>query len=104
MDPSEIEDLEHTLGMLAACRNFAGEMAMNELTTRIHTDVQTFLDHTTTSILDSLRNAPDVDRGLKIAQIEAALRFSAKVFGPSYAQLLQKAADVAILSSKAPQR
>jgi hypothetical protein len=50
--------------------------------------------------MESVRQQPEVDRAVKISQIDAAVRFSARIFGASYAQLLQKAADVAIQSGK----
>jgi hypothetical protein len=46
-------------------------------------------------LLDSLRQASDTDRKFRQSQVDAAVRFSAKIFGPSYAQLFAKAAEVA---------
>jgi hypothetical protein len=99
-----VAEVEAKLDLLSACRSFASEIALNEITLRIFTEIQGYLDPTLTQLLENIRNAPDVDRALKISQIEAAVRFSARIFGASYAQLLQKAADVAINAGKSPGR
>jgi hypothetical protein len=99
-----VAEVEAKLDLLSACRSYASEIALNEITLRIFTEIQGYLDPTLTQLLENIRNAPDVDRALKISQIEAAVRFSARIFGASYAQLLQKAADVAINAGKAPGR
>lgn len=99
-----VAEIEARLDLLSACRSYASEIALNEITLRIFTEIQGYLDPTLTQLMENIRNAPDVDRALKISQIEAAVRFSARIFGASYAQLLQKAADVAINAGKASGR
>lgn len=96
-----VQEIEGRLDLLICCRNHASEIALNEITSRVFSEIQGYLDPTLTQLMDSIRAAPDTDRELKISQIEAAVRFSARIFGQSYAQLLQKAADVAIASGKA---
>lgn len=95
-----VGEVETRLDLLATCRTYASEIALNELTLRIHSEIQTYLDPTLTQLMENIRQQPETDRALKISQIDAAVRFSARIFGPSYAQLLQKAADVAIQSGK----
>ncbi|MDP2800403.1 MAG: hypothetical protein Q8O26_00815 [Phreatobacter sp.] len=95
-----VTEVEARLDLLLTCRNHASEIALNELTTRAFSEIQGYLDPTLTQLMENIRSSPDVDRALKISQIEAAVRFSARIFGASYAQLLQKAADVAINSGK----
>jgi hypothetical protein len=99
-----VGEVEARLDLLNTCRSHASEIALNELTTRVFSEIQGYLDPTLTQLMENIRSAPDVDRALKISQIEAAVRFSARIFGASYAQLLQKAADVAINSGKASGR
>jgi hypothetical protein len=99
-----VGEVEARLDLLNTCRSHASEIALNELTTRVFSEIQGYLDPTLTQLMENIRAAPDVDRALKISQIEAAVRFSARIFGASYAQLLQKAADVAINSGKASGR
>ncbi len=95
-----VAEIEERLELLNHCRTYASEIALNEITQRVFAEIQGYLDPTLTQLMENIRSAPDTDRALKISQIEAAVRFSAKIFGASYAQLLQKAADVAINSGK----
>jgi hypothetical protein len=46
-------------------------------------------------LLDALRGASSGERDFRHSQIDAAVRFCAKVFGQEYASLLAKAAEVA---------
>jgi hypothetical protein len=99
-----VGEIERRLELLAVCRNAAAEIALNEVTLRVFTEIQGYLDPRLTQLLESIRSAPETDRALKLSQIEAGIRFSARIFGGSYAQLLQKAAEVAIQSGRAPTR
>jgi hypothetical protein len=47
------------------------------------------------ALLDGLRHAGPADRSFRQSQVDAAVRFCAKVFGQEYASLLGKAAEVA---------
>ena len=47
-----------------------------------------------------LRNSGDNERAFRQSQVDAAVRFCAKVFGQEYASLLTKAADVASHSER----
>lgn len=104
LEAEVVAGIEARLDLLNHCRAYASEIALNEVTLRIFSEIQGYLDPTLTQLLENIRNAPDVDRALKISQIEAAVRFSARIFGASYAQLLQKAADVAINAGRAAGR
>ncbi|CEJ09913.1 hypothetical protein BN1110_00184 [bacterium YEK0313] len=104
ISPEAVADVENRLDLLTVCRNAASEIALNEITVRVFGEIQGYLDPRLTQLLEAIRSAPDVDRALKIAQIDAGIRFSARIFGASYAQLLQKAADVAIQSGRNPGR
>lgn len=99
-----VAEVEDRLELLNHCRTYASEIALNEITQRVFAEIQGYLDPTLTQLMENIRSAPDTDRALKISQIEAAVRFSARIFGASYAQLLQKAADVAINSGKTTSR
>ena len=99
-----VAEVEDRLELLNHCRTYASEIALNEITQRVFAEIQGYLDPTLTQLMENIRSAPDTDRALKISQIEAAVRFSARIFGASYAQLLQKAADVAINSGKVASR
>ena len=61
----------------------------------MQSQLQHYLDTGMAPLLDGLRKAGPAERGLRQAQIDAAVRFAAKVFGSEYAAVLLKAADVA---------
>lgn len=73
----------------------AGEIALNEITLRVSSELENCLDTATQALLDSIRQATPQDRAYRQSQLDAAVRFSAKVFGKRYAELLAKAAEVA---------
>jgi hypothetical protein len=95
LDPDEVADTEAMVGFVAACRNYAGELAINEVTMRTFHDLQQQLDTGTHALLDALRGSADKERAFRQSQVAAAVRFCAKVFGQEYASLLAKAAEVA---------
>jgi hypothetical protein len=65
------------------------------VTLRVNSELQNYLETGTSPLLDGLRGADDATRPLRLAQVDAAVRFAGKVFGASYASLLAKAAEVA---------
>jgi hypothetical protein len=70
------------------------------MTQRALTELRQYLDHGTRTLIEGLRYAGDADRSFRQSQVDAAVRFCAKVFGPEYAALLGKAADVAVGTEK----
>ncbi len=96
LDPIEIGDAETRVEFLSACRNFASELAVNEVTMRAHSDLSLYLETGTKVLLDSLRQAGDADRPFRQSQADAAIRFCRTIFGAEYAGLLAKAAEVAV--------
>jgi hypothetical protein len=101
LDPQDVAEVETLIGFVDACRHFAGELAINEMTQRAVSEVQQYLDAGRQAMLDGLRNAGDRDRAYRQSQIEAAVRFCAKIFGRDYAAVLSKAAEVASGERKA---
>lgn len=95
LDADEIDETEKLIGLVGACRNFAGELALNEVTQRSFSELQQFLDQSTGSLIDALRHAGDVDRSFRQSQADAAVRFCRKTFGPDYAAMLTRAAELA---------
>jgi hypothetical protein len=95
LEADEVNEVEELIGLVAACRNFAGELALNEVTQRSFSDLQHFLDQSTGSLIDALRHAGDLDRHFRQSQADAAVRFCRKTFGPDYAAMLTKAAELA---------
>ena len=65
------------------------------MTQRTFNELQQFLDTGTRTLPDALRGASAGERPFRQSQVDAAVRFCAKVFGDDYAATLHKAADVA---------
>jgi hypothetical protein len=95
LDADEVDEAEALLDFVGSCRYFAGELAVNEMTQRVFSDLQRYLDGGTRALLDGLRHAGASDRSFRQSQVDAAIRFCGKVFGHEYAALLAKAAEIA---------
>lgn len=103
IDSSEVAEIEALLGFLAACKTYASELALNEITLRVLSDLQTQLDNGSRSIIDVLRACDPGELPYRKAQMEAAIRFSAKILGEEFAAVIARAAEVAVSSErKAP--
>jgi hypothetical protein len=97
----DIAETEALLGFLTICRLYASELAINEVTLRVHREVQKYLEARTPALIESLRQPGRPDRKLCQSQIEAAARFVGQVFDAGYAALLTRAAEVASHGAKA---
>jgi hypothetical protein len=95
LDAYDVDDVEEKLALAAACRTYASELAVSEATLRVYSQLQTFFDSGTQILLDRLRTAPPAEHALRQSQVDAAVRFCAKLFGADYAGLLGKAAELA---------
>jgi hypothetical protein len=95
VDSGEVQDTEALIEFVGACRAYASELAVNELTSRAWSELEQYLDPTTKSLVENLRNAGPADHSFRQSQLDAAVRFCAKVFGEEYAQVLVKARDAA---------
>ena len=101
LDPGDVADTEALIQLVGACRNYASELAISEMTTRAYGELHQYLDTGTKTLLEALRSAGPADRPFRQSQVDAAVRFCAKVFGQDYASLLTKAAEVAAQSKAA---
>ncbi|MEJ0076032.1 MAG: hypothetical protein WDO17_11395 [Alphaproteobacteria bacterium] len=95
LDSIDVDEVEAKLALVGACRNYAGELAVSEATRRVHSELQTYFDSGTQVLLERLRASPPAERALRQGQVDAAIRFCAKLFGAEYAGLLARAADIA---------
>jgi hypothetical protein len=95
LDSVDVGDAENRVEFVDACRHYASELAVNEVTTRAHSELSLYLETGTKVLLDSIRHAGDADRPFRQSQVEAAIRFCRTIFGAEYAGLLAKAAEVA---------
>jgi hypothetical protein len=99
LDSIDVSEAEALVEFVGACRNYASELAVNEVTLRTYSELQQYLESGTKTLLEGLRHATDADGPFRQSQVDAAVRFCKKVFGPEYAGLLAKAAEVAVLST-----
>lgn len=100
LDPMEVAEVETLIGFVDACRHFAGELAINEMTMKAGSEVRQYLDASRNTLLDGLRQAGNHERAYRQSQLDAAVRFCSKVFGKDYAAVLSKAAEVAASSER----
>jgi hypothetical protein len=94
LDFGEVAETEALVEFVGACRLFASELAIDEMTQRIFAELQQYLDNGMRPLLDGVRHAGSADRSFRQSQVDAAVRLCAKVFGQDYASLLGKAAEV----------
>jgi hypothetical protein len=91
----DVAETEALIEFVGACRNFAGELAISEMTLRTYSELHNYLETSTNALVEGLRNAGASDRDFRQSQVDAAVRFCGKVFGADYAATLAKAAEVA---------
>jgi hypothetical protein len=96
LDETDVAEAELMVEFVGACRTYAHELAVNEMTMRSYTELQNYLESGTKVLLDGLRQAGDADRPFRQSQMDAAIRFCRCVFGADYAGLLGKAAEIAV--------
>ncbi|HET7680353.1 MAG TPA: hypothetical protein VFK79_09500 [Xanthobacteraceae bacterium] len=99
LDSDDVAEVEALVGFVDACRKYAGELALNEMTLRSFSEMQQYLETGSQALLDGLRNAAAGDRRFRQSQLEAAARFGGKIFGPDYAATLSKAAELALAAN-----
>jgi hypothetical protein len=95
LDLQEVAETEAMIDFVGACRNYAGELAISEVTLRTFQEIQQYLDTFARALLDGLRTAGEAERPFRKSQVDAAIRFCGKAFGQDYAALLVKAAEMA---------
>lgn len=95
LDATEVDDVAAMVALVAVCRTYASELAINEVTLRAFSELQHYVEQTTETLVQSLRSE-DRLRPLREAQARAAIRFCALLFGDAYAALMSRAADNAL--------
>ena len=99
LDDGDVAEVEALVGFVDACRKYAGELALNEMTLRSFSEMQQYLESAPQTLLEGLRNAGESDRRFRQSQLDAAARFGAKIFGAYYSVTLNKAAEVALANN-----
>lgn len=95
LDPLDVAEAQMRVELVGACRHYAGELAISEVTTRAYSDMTLYLETGTKVLVDALRHASDADRPFRYSQVDAAIRLCRVVFGNDYAGSMVKAAEIA---------
>lgn len=95
LDPDDVADTEAMLNFICVCRQFAGELAINEITQRTLSRLADLLQRGTRALAESLRHAGEEDREFRQSQLDAAARFCAQVLESDLAAELRQVADAA---------
>jgi hypothetical protein len=104
LDPAEIDETAALIDFVAVCRNYAGELAINEVTLRAHSDLQHYVESATEALVESLRTGDARVRAFRQLQAETAIRFCESIFGHDYASLMTKAAEMALSGERKAQK
>jgi hypothetical protein len=104
LDAIDVQDAEARVELVGACRHYAGELAVSEVTLRTCSELTQYLETGTKTLLDALRHSANADRPFRQSQLDAAVRFCRTIFGPDYASVLAKAADAAVQAIPAERR
>ncbi|HEY8335082.1 MAG TPA: hypothetical protein VIQ05_14920 [Tardiphaga sp.] len=97
IDPADVEETAALIDFVAVCRTYASELAINEVTLRTYSDLQQYVEKSTESLVQSLRNGDAKVKAFRQMQARAAIRFCELLFGAEYAQLMSRAADNAMV-------
>ena len=104
LDPAEVDETAALIGFVAACRTYASELAINEVTLRAYSDLQHYVESATEALVESLRTGDARVRAFRQLQAETAIRFCEQIFGHEYASLMTKAAEVALSGERKSQK
>jgi hypothetical protein len=100
VDSTEVDEAVALIDFVAMCRNYAGELAINEVTLRTYSDLQQYVERSTESLVQSLRAADHKVRAYRQQQVSAAIRFCEVLFGDDYASLMSRAAENALTGER----
>jgi hypothetical protein len=95
IDPVDVEETAALIDFVAVCRTYASELAINEVSLRAYTELQHYVEKATETLVESLRTHDQRVRAYRLMQMQAAIRFCDVLFGPDYASLMSKAAEMA---------
>ena len=104
VDATEVDEAAALIDFVAACRTYASELAINEVTLRTYSDLQQYVEHSTEALVQSLRSGDAKARAYRQMQVAAAIRFCDVLFGHDYASLMRRAAENAATVERKPSR
>jgi hypothetical protein len=97
IDVADVEETAALIDFVAVCRTYASELAINEVTLRTYSDLQQYVEKSTESLVQALRNGSATVRAFRHQQVKAAIRFCEVLFGQDYASLMSRAAENAMV-------
>jgi hypothetical protein len=100
LDAADVEETAALIDFVAVCRTYASELAINEVTLRTYSDLQQYVEKSTESLVQSLRNGDAKVRAFRHQQVQAAIRFCEILFGQDYASLMSRAAENAAVGER----
>lgn len=104
IDSIDVDETARLVELVIVCRDYASELALNEVSQRTYSDLQQYLESASNALVERLRIAKPQDFESIQSQISAALRFCHIMFGPEFAATLSKAADVALHAERKAKR
>ena len=104
LDLTEVDETAALIGFVAVCRNYASELAINEVTLRAYSELQHYVESATEALVESLRTGDARVRAFRQLQADAAIRFCESIFGHEYASLMTKAAEMALSGERKSQK
>jgi hypothetical protein len=104
IDSTEVEETAALIDFVAICRNYASELAINEVTLRTYSDLQQYVERSTEQLVQALRSADPKVRTYRQQQVQAAIRFCQVLFGDDYASLMSRAAENAATGERKSSR
>jgi hypothetical protein len=104
LDAGDIEETVALLDFVAACRTYASELAINEVTLRTYSDLQHYVEQSTEALVQSLRLSEGKNRAYRQQQVAAAIRFCNVLFGADYGSLMSRAAENAVTDERRSSR
>jgi len=96
IDDIDVKETAQLVELVKICRDYAGELALNEVSLRTYSDLHKYLETASNALVDRMRVVRPQEFDFLRQQLSALLQFCQIMFGPEYAATLGKAADVAL--------
>jgi hypothetical protein len=96
LDAGNVNEVAGQVELVEACRHFADELAVAEITQWTHSELRQYLETASKILLDALRHSGNAERPFRRSQVDAAVRVCRTIFGADYAGSLAKAAEAAL--------
>lgn len=93
LDSADVQHTAALVAFLAAGRDFASELAVNEVTTRVWAELSHYVGATADLLIGALRGCAPVTTNFRRQQVDAAIAFSHVLFGADHAARMRRSAD-----------